>query len=93
MKTHEFSIAASGLDPAASDFESRFYDSGCDDTLVSFQNGQIIVDFARKGRSLAEAIASAVEDLRRAGGRVERITSGPLERLETCCNPTVDRIV
>ena len=34
MKKFEFSIIASGLDPAAEDFEQRFYDAGCDDAPI-----------------------------------------------------------
>jgi hypothetical protein len=47
MRTHEFAIIASGLDPEAEDFATRFYDAGCDDATVSFQKGHIIVDFSR----------------------------------------------
>ncbi len=52
MKTHEFSIIASGLAPQADDFESRFYEAGCYDATLSFQKGHIIVDFAREAESL-----------------------------------------
>ena len=31
MKTHTFTIIASGLDPEADDFEDRFFDAGCDE--------------------------------------------------------------
>ncbi|MEX0923211.1 MAG: hypothetical protein WDZ84_10580 [Rhodovibrionaceae bacterium] len=78
MKTHEFSVIASGLDPSADDFEARFYDNGCDDALVSFQKGHIIVDFAREAETLHEAISSALENLRVAGARIDRIEPDPL---------------
>lgn len=78
MRTHEFSIIASGLDPQAEDFESRFYDAGCDDALISFQRGRIIVDFARDAESIDEAISSAVENVRAAGASVEHIEPDPL---------------
>ena len=81
MKTYEFSIVASGLDPKAPDFEGRFYDAGCDDALVSFQKGQIIVDFGREASSFAEAIATAIDDVQRAGASVERIEPDPLVSL------------
>ncbi|MDB5590711.1 hypothetical protein [Enterovirga sp.] len=81
MTTYEFSIIASGLDPQAADFEARFYNAGCDDALVAFQKGRIIVDFAREAASVDEAISSAVEDVRRAGAKVEHVEPDPLVNL------------
>lgn len=81
MKTFEFSLIGSGADPSAEDFETRIYDSGCDDALVSFQKGHVIVDFARDARSLDEAIGSAVEAVRASGLTVERIEPDPLVSL------------
>lgn len=78
MKTYEFSIIASGLDPQADDFESRFYDSGCDDALVSFQKGHTIIDFAREAESVDQAISSAIEDVSGAGAVVDRVEPDPL---------------
>ena len=81
MKTYEFSIIASGLDPQADDFETRFYDAGCDDATVSFQKGHIIIDFARSADSVIEAISSAVENVISAGATVNRIEPDPLVSL------------
>ena len=73
MKTYEFSVIVSGLDNNADDFEDRFYEAGCDDALVAFQEGHIIVDFAREANSIEEAIASAVENVRSIGASVDRV--------------------
>lgn len=73
MKTHEFSIIASGLDPAQDDTLDRFYEAGCDDATVAFQFGKIIIDFAREAETLEGAIASAVADVAKAGAKVERV--------------------
>lgn len=81
MKMHEFSIVASGLDPAADDFESRFFNAGCDDATISFQKGHIIADFAREASSLEEAIASAILAVFKAGAKVERVEPDPLVSL------------
>lgn len=81
MKTYEFSVIASGLDPRADDFEARFYDGGCDDALVSFQKGHIILDFSREAETMDEAIASAIEHVRAAGAGVERVEPDPLVSL------------
>lgn len=81
MKTYEFSIIASGMDPTADDYESRFYEAGCDDALVSFQNGHTILDFARVAESAEGAIGSAVTCVRAAGATVDRIEPDPLVTL------------
>lgn len=83
MKTHEFSIIASGLDPDAEDFDTRFYDADCDDATVAFQKGHIIVDFAREAESLEDAIASAVEAVNKAGANVERVEANRLASLSS----------
>jgi hypothetical protein len=81
MKTFEFSIIASGVDPTADDFGDRFYDAGCDDALVAFQKGHTIIDFAREAKSIDEAIASAVENVCAAGAKVDRVEPDPLVNL------------
>lgn len=81
MATFEFSIIASGLDPHADGFDDKFYDAGCDDALVSFQKGHIIVDFAREAVSIAEAIASAVKHVCATGAKIDRIEPDPLVNL------------
>ncbi len=67
MKTFEFSVIASGLDPSADDFETQFYENGCDDALVSFQKGHIIIDFAREAETMDDAISSALGNVAAAG--------------------------
>ncbi|WP_242120528.1 helix-turn-helix transcriptional regulator [Sphingomonas lacusdianchii] len=81
MKMHEFTIIANGLDPRSEDFEARFYNAGCDDALVSFQKGHILIDFSREAESLEDAIASAIENVRGAGANVERVEPDPLVSL------------
>ena len=81
MKTFEFSIIASGLNPEAEDFADRFFNAGCDDATLSFQKGHIIVDFAREDDSIDAAISSAVECVQKAGAQVERVEPDPLVSL------------
>jgi hypothetical protein len=81
METYEFTIIADGFDPHDENFEARFYDAGCDDALVSFQKGHILVDFGREAESLEEAIASAVENVRQTGATIERVEPDPLVSL------------
>jgi hypothetical protein len=77
----EFTVIASGLDPQADDYEARFWEAGCDDATISFQNGRTIVDFAREAESLPAALASGIADVRKAGARIERIEPDPLVSL------------
>jgi hypothetical protein len=81
MAMFEFTVIASGLDPQADDYEERFWDAGCDDATISFQNGRTIVDFAREAESLQDALDSAIADVRKAGARIERIEPDPLVSL------------
>lgn len=81
MKTFEFSIIASGLDPEAEDFADRFFNAGCDDATISFQKGHIIVDFARESDSVVAAICSAVACVKKAGAHVDRVEPDPLVSL------------
>jgi hypothetical protein len=48
---------------------------------VSFQKGRIIVDFARKAESIDTAISSAIEAVRAAGAKVDRVEPDPLVNL------------
>ena len=73
MKKHEFSIIATGLDPHADDFETRFFNAGCADATVSFQKGHIIVYFTRDATSLEDAIISAVKNVEKAGASVKYV--------------------
>jgi transcriptional regulator with XRE-family HTH domain len=88
METYEFSIIASGLDPQAEDFETRFYNAGCDDATISFQRGHIIVDFAREAESIEEAIVSAIGCVQDAGARVDRVEPDPLVNLSDIASRT-----
>jgi transcriptional regulator with XRE-family HTH domain len=81
MRTFEFSIIASGLDPEAEGFADRFFDAGCDDATISFQKGHIILDFARAASSIDEAISSAAECAKEAGAHLDRVEPDPLVNL------------
>lgn len=73
MKTHEFTIIASGLDPEMEGYEDRFFEAGCDDATLSFQKGVIIAEFAREAVSFSNAVVSAYEDILKTGARVKRV--------------------
>jgi hypothetical protein len=73
VKTFEFTIIATGLDPQSADFEDRLYEAGCDDATVSVQKGLIVLDFAREAKNFTHALTSAIANVRQAGARVERV--------------------
>ena len=81
MKTFEFTIVATGLNPKADDFEDRFFEAGCDDATIAYQKGGIILDFAREAPSFVKALASAMADVQRAGATITRIEPDPLVSL------------
>jgi transcriptional regulator with XRE-family HTH domain len=69
MKTFEFTLIATGLDPQADDFEDRFFEAGCDDATLSFQKGAIMLEFTRAASSFKNAVVSALENVLRAGAK------------------------
>lgn len=73
MKTYEFSLIATGLDPEAEDFEDRFFEAGCDDATISFMRGWIVIDFAREAKSFSHALITAMRDVKAAGATIVRI--------------------
>jgi hypothetical protein len=81
MRTYEFSVIATGLDPEAEGFADRFFEAGCDDATLSFQKGAIILDFDREARSLSHAIKSALADVESAGAEVLHIEPDHLVNL------------
>jgi hypothetical protein len=70
MKTFNFTIIASGLNPQDEDFEERFWKSGCGDATISYQKGAIILEFSREAKSFAHALLAAIENVLQAGAKV-----------------------
>jgi hypothetical protein len=81
MRTYEFTIIATGLNPNAPGFADRFFEAGCDDATVSFQKGAIILEFAREARNFSHAINSAIGDVRAAGAKVVHVEPDDLVSL------------
>ncbi len=73
MRTYEFTIIASGLNPDSDGFADRFFENGCDDATLSFQRGVIVLEFGREARNFVHAVVSAVFDVMRTGAKIERI--------------------
>ncbi len=81
MPVFEFSIIATGLDPADEAFEAGFFEHGADDATISFQRGVIILDFSREAGSFELALCSALDAVTDAGARILRIEPDPLVTL------------
>lgn len=74
MRKYNFTLIASGIDPALNEIEvDRLYEAGCDDATVSTQKGFIVLEFDREGRNFISALFSAIANVQKAGGVIERI--------------------
>ena len=71
----EFAVVASGLDPRADDFEDRFWAAGCDDATISFQQGEIVLEFARSADTFENAVRSALQHVARTGAKPLRVAT------------------
>jgi transcriptional regulator with XRE-family HTH domain len=86
MKTFDFTIIASGLNPQEDAFLDRFFEAGCDDATISYQKGLLILEFSRKAKNFAHAISSAFSDVCKAGAKVERFEPDDLVSLSDIAN-------
>lgn len=73
MPHFEFAIIADGVDTNNPAFEDRFFEAGCDDALVMIVKGNVVLQFTREAPDVAEAVATAIRDVHRAGARAKRI--------------------
>jgi len=74
MKKYNFTLIASGIDPELDENAiNRLYEAGCDDATVSTQKGLIVLEFDREARNFISALFSAIADVQKAGGVIERI--------------------
>ncbi len=76
MARYSFTIEVGGIDLIASRYEDALYEAGCDDALVAVIEGRVVLDFDREGISYDRAVASAIQDVERAGARVVDIRPG-----------------
>lgn len=81
MKTHEFTIIATGLDASDEDFENRLFEANCEDATISCQKGVIILEFSREAQTFASALISACADVKKSGAKVERVEPDHLVNL------------
>ena len=78
METYSFAIHVKDVDLTGR-YEDPFFEAGCDDATIIVVDGRLCLDFDREAPSYKEALASAMDDVERAGGRVAFVE--PLEPL------------
>jgi hypothetical protein len=78
METYSFAIHVTGVD-LTGEYEGAFYEAGCDDALITVIDGRMRLDFDREAAGYKLALASAMDDVERAGARVLFVE--PLEGL------------
>src|SRR4051812_46724840 len=73
MRTHNFTIIASGMDTSSDEYAERLYEAGCDDATIAVQKGLLVIEFDREARTFSSAVVSAIGDVRKAGATIERV--------------------
>ena len=75
---HEFTLILDGISELAPSVVDALFEAGCDDATVSKQNGLVSMDFDRVAPTMADAIVSAIQDVKKAnvGAEVLRVEQG-----------------
>lgn len=75
MKYYDFTLTISGIEWNISNklvditgdrqgLEDALFEAGCDDALINYRYGKVIINFIRKAESMYKAIDSAIEDVK-----------------------------
>lgn len=70
---YEFTVILAGVTELTTDIAEALFSEGCDDGSPGSCSGRVTVDFHRQATSLETAIRTAVQDVSKAGFRVERV--------------------
>jgi hypothetical protein len=73
MKTFDFEILLTAGTEMSEDLSDRLYEVGCDDGTPGMFCGIACISFSREAESLESAIRSAIADVQKAGGIVDRV--------------------
>lgn len=63
-ENYRFVIVLSGVDTISSELEDSLFESGCDDALIASRNSVVYLVFDRIASSFADAISSAILNIR-----------------------------
>jgi hypothetical protein len=66
----DFTLVLTGVSDLTDDLADALFEAGCNDATYSIVGGKPRLDFSREAESLEEAVAAAVEDIRRCGERL-----------------------
>jgi hypothetical protein len=69
---YEFSLILSATEVTDEDAD-KLYEAGCDDGSILTRDGVMRVQFDREASNLDEALASAIQNVERAGLAVARV--------------------
>lgn len=69
---YEFTLILRGSPELTEEIADKLFAAGCDDGTPGTCGGVFSIDFTREADSLEHAIASAIDDVKRAGYDIER---------------------
>ena len=69
---YEFSLILSDIEVADEDAD-KLYEAGCDDASILTRDGVTRIQFDRDAPNLDEALATAIQNVERAGFAVARV--------------------
>lgn len=67
MNTYHFTVVVRDACSDLADLEDQFFEAGCDDALLCSYNDTIYLEFDREAPSAAQAITSALDNIRSLG--------------------------
>ena len=79
MAEFDFTLILSGISDVTDDQADSLFASGCDDATIAQRYGRVYMTFSREAETMAQAIISAIEDVRRAG-----LDDVSVMRVDTC---------
>jgi hypothetical protein len=66
QREYEFALVLEGLGDLTDEVMDRLFEAGCGDATFSLRYGRVFAEFGRAAGSYAEALFSAIRDVRRA---------------------------
>ena len=73
MNKYDFTLILTEPLELTEDIADALFEAGCDDGSPGTCDGVFSIDFHRESTSLEEAICSAIENIKTAGYRVDRV--------------------
>ena len=73
MTTYSFTMILAGVDVLTPEMGDAIELAGVDDALMGSSNGLVTLGFDRDAESLSEAVASAIDQVEKAGYKVAKV--------------------